>query len=63
MPPFLRPGNGRLAVLPGWGQDACLGWIRNGTMGFDFTGKRVLVAGGSRGIGRAIALGFARAGA
>jgi 3-oxoacyl-[acyl-carrier protein] reductase len=29
----------------------------------DFTGKRVLVAGGSRGIGRAIALGFARAGA
>lgn len=33
------------------------------TMGFDFTGKRVLVAGGSRGIGRAIALGFARAGA
>lgn len=32
-------------------------------MGFDFTGKRVLVAGGSRGIGRAIALGFARAGA
>lgn len=32
-------------------------------MGFDFTGRRVLVAGGSRGIGRAIALGFARAGA
>lgn len=32
-------------------------------MGFDFTGKRVLVAGGSRGIGRAIALGFAGAGA
>ncbi len=32
-------------------------------MGFDFTGKRVLVAGGSRGIGRAIALGFAKAGA
>ena len=29
----------------------------------DFTGKRVLVAGGSRGIGRAVALGFARAGA
>jgi 3-oxoacyl-[acyl-carrier protein] reductase len=29
----------------------------------DFTGKRVLVAGGSRGIGRSIALGFARAGA
>jgi 3-oxoacyl-[acyl-carrier protein] reductase len=28
-----------------------------------FAGKRVLVAGGSRGIGRAIALGFARAGA
>jgi 3-oxoacyl-[acyl-carrier protein] reductase len=30
---------------------------------FDFTGRRVLVAGGSRGIGRSIALGFARAGA
>jgi len=29
----------------------------------DFDGTRVLVAGGSRGIGRAIALGFARAGA
>jgi 3-oxoacyl-[acyl-carrier protein] reductase len=29
----------------------------------DFTGRRVLVAGGSRGIGRSIALGFARAGA
>lgn len=29
----------------------------------DFTGKRVLVGGGSRGIGRAIAAGFARAGA
>lgn len=32
-------------------------------MAFDFTGKRVLVAGGSRGIGRAIALQFAAAGA
>lgn len=32
-------------------------------MEFDFAGRRVLVAGGSRGIGRAIALGFARAGA
>lgn len=32
-------------------------------MAFEFTGKRVLVAGGSRGIGRAIALGFAAAGA
>ena len=28
-----------------------------------FAGRRVLVAGGSRGIGRAVALGFARAGA
>jgi len=32
-------------------------------MSFDFAGKRVLVAGGSRGIGRAIALQFASAGA
>jgi 3-oxoacyl-[acyl-carrier protein] reductase len=32
-------------------------------MQFDFKGKRVVVAGGSRGIGRAIALGFAGAGA
>ncbi|MDA3912862.1 SDR family NAD(P)-dependent oxidoreductase [Oleiagrimonas sp.] len=30
---------------------------------FDFSGYRVLVAGGSKGIGRAIALGFAQAGA
>ena len=29
----------------------------------DFTGKRVIVMGGSRGIGRSIALGFAAAGA
>lgn len=29
----------------------------------DFTGRHVLVAGGSRGIGRSIALGFAQAGA
>jgi 3-oxoacyl-[acyl-carrier protein] reductase len=30
---------------------------------FDFKGRRVIVAGGSRGIGRAIALGFAAGGA
>ncbi|NMW24573.1 3-oxoacyl-ACP reductase, partial [Rhodanobacter denitrificans] len=28
-------------------------------MPFDFTGYRIVVAGGSRGIGRSIALGFA----
>ena len=32
-------------------------------MSFDFTGKKVVVCGGSRGIGRSIALGFAAAGA
>lgn len=32
-------------------------------MTFDFSGRRVVVAGGSRGIGRAIALNFAAAGA
>lgn len=32
-------------------------------MTFNFAGKRVVVAGGSRGIGRSIALGFAAAGA
>jgi NAD(P)-dependent dehydrogenase (short-subunit alcohol dehydrogenase family) len=32
-------------------------------MAFDLDGQRVVVAGGSRGIGRSIALAFARAGA
>jgi len=32
-------------------------------MSFDFAGKRAVVCGGSRGIGRSIALGFAQAGA
>ena len=32
-------------------------------MSLDFTGKRAIVCGGSRGIGRAIALGLAQAGA
>jgi 3-oxoacyl-[acyl-carrier protein] reductase len=32
-------------------------------MAFDFIGKRVIVCGASRGIGRSIALGFAQAGA
>lgn len=30
---------------------------------FDFSGKRVVVCGGSKGIGRSVALGFAKAGA
>ena len=32
-------------------------------MNIDFTGKKVIICGGSRGIGRAMALGFATAGA
>ena len=32
-------------------------------MALDFDGRRVVVAGGSRGIGRSIALAFAQAGA
>ncbi len=32
-------------------------------MSDDFTGKRVIVMGGSRGIGRSIAIGFAAGGA
>jgi len=32
-------------------------------MSFDFSSKRVVVAGGSKGIGRSVALGFAQAGA
>ena len=32
-------------------------------MAFDFSGKRAIVCGGSRGIGRSIALGLAQAGA
>src|SRR6185437_8403449 len=31
-------------------------------MSFEFSGKRIIVAGGSRGIGRSIALAFAAAG-
>ena len=31
-------------------------------MQIDFQGKRVVIAGGSKGIGRSIALGFAAAG-
>ncbi|WP_424810636.1 SDR family NAD(P)-dependent oxidoreductase [Roseococcus sp. YIM B11640] len=32
-------------------------------MSFDFKGKRVIVCGGSKGIGRSVAIGFAQAGA
>src|SRR5215471_14934949 len=40
-----------------------LGNERSQPMTFDFTGRRAVVCGGSRGIGRSIALGFAEAGA
>ncbi|MCB2063234.1 MAG: SDR family NAD(P)-dependent oxidoreductase, partial [Novosphingobium sp.] len=33
------------------------------TQGFDFSGKTVLITGGTRGLGRAMAQGFAEAGA
>jgi 3-oxoacyl-[acyl-carrier protein] reductase len=51
--------------LPGDGEDA---FVENGDSGgeemnIDLTGKQAVVAGGSRGIGRAIALAFAEAGA
>jgi len=36
---------------------------RDGRPVIDFTGRRVLIAGGSKGIGRELALAFARAGA
>ncbi|MGD0107238.1 MAG: SDR family NAD(P)-dependent oxidoreductase [Rhodopila sp.] len=32
-------------------------------MNFDFSGRKAIICGGSRGIGRAIALGFAASGA
>ncbi|MEA2773098.1 MAG: 3-oxoacyl-[acyl-carrier protein] reductase, partial [Acetobacteraceae bacterium] len=32
-------------------------------MSFDFTGRKAIICGGSRGIGRAIALGLAASGA
>src|SRR3984893_14810778 len=41
----------------------CAGQGSGGSMNIDLTGKRAIVAGGSRGIGRAIALAFAEAGA
>lgn len=37
--------------------------LRDGRPAIDFTGRRVLIAGGSKGIGRCIALAFAGAGA
>jgi len=39
------------------------GRIPTGAPTLDFTGRRVLIAGGSKGIGRELALAFARAGA
>ncbi len=57
------PASRGFASLPaGWTMEGMPEGMTGARM-FDFTGKKVVVCGGSRGIGRSVALGFARAGA
>ncbi len=44
-------------------QSGHLAWIFGGMMSVDFSGKTVLVAGGTGGLGKAVSLAFVQAGA